>query len=196
MITPRTTSPAGLNLAYYNTVSNGGINTSIQGNGALAGADVLNNCVGYSQGRILEMMEQATGSPVTTNPVAFLNVDAENWYSVAQANGIATGSTPELYAVGVWYSASQNVGHVANIEQYSGGTWYISESHYYYPDTGGSWDYSTLDANLMPAFLGGDTSWALIGFIYPLRGITPTPTPTPMTFRKLPFIYYLKPWYL
>lgn len=186
-ITPRTTSPAGSGITYYNTVSAGGINTAIQGNGAISGADVLNNCVGYSQGRMLEMLDEITGLPVTINPFSAFNVDAENWYQTAVNNGFNVGTTPQIGAVGVWHSAAQAIGHVANIEAYNNGIWEISESHYYYPGGSGSWDYSYLQSNLLPAFIGSDPTWSLIGFIYPFGA-----QPVPMQFKKMPFIYYLR----
>lgn len=172
--TIRNTSPAGLYLPYYMTTGSGGLNTSIVGNGAIAGADVLNNCVGYSQGRMLEIYYQITAG-ATGNPFSIFNVDAENWYTVAQANGFRTGSAPQVGAVGVCSGLyqGQTIGHVFNIEQYANGRWEISESHYNYPNGNGSWDYSYLMSNGLPAFIGADSSWQMIGYIYPFDGLTP-----------------------
>lgn len=170
--TIRTTSPAGSYLPYYMTVAAGGVNTSIVGNGAVAGANVLQNCVGYSQGRLSELYNELNGT-TGQNPFTMFNVDAQNWLAVAQANNIRTGMTPQAGAVGVYYSAQQNLGHVCNLEQYANGRWEISESHYYYPNGNGSWDYSYLQPNMLPAFIGSDSSWQFLGFIYPFEGITP-----------------------
>lgn len=180
--TPRTVTPAGLYLPYYMTVASGGYNTSITGNGAITGANVLNNCVGYSQGRMLEMYNEMYGS-TTSNPFSMFNANAEDWYQIAINNGFSVGTVPQLGAVGVYYSALQNVGHVVNVEAYNNGVWEISEGHYYYPNNLGSWDYSYLDANYRPAFMGGDTSFTVYGFIYPFRD---TPTPTPTRRKKMP----------
>lgn len=189
--TIRTSSPAGSGSPFYNTVASGGYNTSIVGNGAIAGANVLNNCVGYSQGRMMEMYDQAV-SPITSaaaNIFSMFNANAEDWYNIAVANGFNVGQTPTYGAVGVWYSAAQNVGHVANVEDYQNGIWEISESHYNYPGGAGSWDYSYLqnNADYLPAFIGADSTWALIGFIYPFNAVPPTP-PVPGRQTKL------KPW--
>ena len=177
--TVRTTSPAGFNLPYYNTIGSGGMNTSIQGNTAVSGADVLNNCVGYSQGRMLEMYAELNSlTPPFSNLFSMFNVDAENWLTVAINNGFMTGSAPQEGAVGVYYASGQNIGHVCNIEKWDSvnNRWDITEGHYYYPTPpgNGSWDYSYLQSNNIPAFIGSDPDWQLLGFIYPF-GYTPTP---------------------
>ena len=183
----RTYSPAGENLPYYNTIASGGWNSSIQGNGAISGADVLNNCVGYSQGRLIEIHNQLyPNSQITSaagNIYSIFNANAEDWYNIAVNNGYSVGNIPAYGAVGVWYSASQQVGHVANVENYANGRWEISEGHYNYPGGQGSWDYSYLQNNTdyLPAFIGADPSWVLIGFIYPFSVPFPPPGPTPPT---------------
>lgn len=150
-----------------------GYNQAIQGNGALYGADVLNNCVGYSVGRCAAITEELNPGTITSaasNPYnVFAAYNAQDWYQVAVNNGFNVGQQPAVGAVGVWYSAQQNVGHVANIEDYVNGVFEISESHYNYPGGNGSWDYSYLQAGpqYLPAFIGNDTTWSLIGFIYP-----------------------------
>lgn len=183
----RTESPAGENLPYYNTIASGGWNSSVQGNGAIAGANVLNNCVGYAQGRLIEIHNQLFQNDqitsAATNIYSIFNANAEDWYQIAQNNNINVGNTPNLGAVGVWYSAAQNVGHVAILENYVNGRWEISESHYNYPGGNGSWDYSYLQNNsdYLPAFIGSDTTWSLIGFIYPFDIPFPPPGPIPPT---------------
>ncbi len=179
VFTPRTTSPAGLYLPYYMKTGTytGALNDAILGNGAITGANVLNNCVGYSVGRCAEVyniLNDTTANP--TNPFnIFATHNAEEWYAIAQANNIPTGMTPQIGAVGVYYAQQQDVGHVCNIEAIVNGVWEISESHYYHPNPpgNGSWDYSYLQANLIPAFIGTDPDWQLIGFIYPYGTIPP-----------------------
>lgn len=172
--TIRNTSPAGLYLPYYMRTASGGLNTSIAGNGAIAGADVLNNCVGYSQGRMLEIYYQITAG-AASNPFSMFNVDAENWYTVAQANGFQVGQTPKAGAVGVCAGSYQGetIGHTFNVERFYNNRWEISESHYNYPNGQGSWDYSYLMANGLPAFIGAGSSWQMIGYIYPFDNIMP-----------------------
>lgn len=191
--TIRNTSPAGSGSPFYNTVASGGFNTSIVGNGAVSGANVLNNCVGYSQGRMMEMYSEAV-SPITSaseNIFSMFNANAEDWYNIAVANGFPVGQVPTYGAVGVWYNGA-GIGHVANVEDYQNGVWEISEGHYNYGGAYGSWDYSYLQNNsdYLPAFIGVDYSWYLIGFIYPFNALPPTPPtpPTPSRRRKL------KPW--
>lgn len=178
--TIRNTSPAGSFLPYYMKTGTypGALNDAILGNGAIAGANVLNNCVGFSLGRCCEILNELNGTQANpTNPFnIFAPYNAEDWYSVAQSNNIPTGMTPQAGAVGVYYSAAQDVGHVCNLEQYVNGRWEISESHYYYDgdqNLYGSWDYSYLQSNLLPAFIGADSTWQFLGFIYPFEGLTP-----------------------
>lgn len=199
----RSSSPAGENLPYYNTVNSGGFNTSIVGNGAVAGANVLNNCVGYAQGRLIEIHNELYPNNQITNAAGniygIFNANAEDWFNIAVANGYNVGNVPQYAAVGVWYSAVQNIGHVAIVEDYVNDIWHISESHYNYPGGNGSWDYSTLQANsnYLPAFIGGDTTWSLIGFIYPFTVAYPPPgaippTPEKPELKKKKIFMYLK----
>lgn len=175
VFTPINTNPAGSYDPCWMTTGAGGLNTAIVGNGAIAGANVLNNCVGWSQGCMLKHYCQINDivTPVT-NPFSMFNGDAETWLTIAQNNNFPTGQTPQIGAVGVYYAQQQNVGHVCNIEAYVNGVWEISESHYYYPGGQGSWDYSYLQVNLLPAFIGADPDWQLIGFIYPYGTIPST----------------------
>ena len=171
---PINTNPAGSYDPCWMTTGAGGLNTAIVGNGAIAGANVLNNCVGWSQGCMLRHYCQINdiATPVT-NPFSMFNGDAETWLTIAQSNNFPTGMTPQRGAVGVYYAPQQNIGHVCNIEAIVNGIWEISESHYYYPGGQGSWDYSYLQANLIPAFIGADPDWQLLGFIYPYGTIPP-----------------------
>lgn len=171
--TVRSTSPAGLYLPYYMTTASGGVNSAIQGNGAIAGANVLYNCVGYSQGRMAEIYNEINGTS-GQNPFTMFNQDAQNWLAIAQNNNIPTGMTPEVGAVGVYYDGG-TLGHVCNLERYVNGVWEISESHYYYDgnqNVNGSWDYSYLIGD-KPRFIAYDPSWLFLGYIYPFSGLTP-----------------------
>lgn len=192
MITPRTTSPAGLYLPYYmkQGTYTGALNSAILGNGAITGANVLNNCVGYSQGRMAEMYCEDKGLQ-PQNPFTLFAMDAQDWFTAALNAGYSTGQVPRLAAVGVYASRSDpTLGHVCNVEQYANNHWEITEGHYYYPGGNGSWDYSYLNnTNLKPAFIENDNDWYLIGFIYPFD-VTPGPTPGP----PLRPMNKLKPW--
>ena len=182
----RNYSPENENLPYYNNSNANGINTAINGNSpdgqGVTGANVLNNCVGYSQGRMIEMLYELTPS-TTGNPFSMFNANAEDWITVANNNGFNTGSTPDYGAIGVWTNGS--IGHVANVETYQDNTWWISEGHWNYGGSYGSWDFSYLHSSpeYLPDFLATDTSWHLLGFIYPF-----STTPTPPTPPQPPFI--------
>lgn len=189
----RTQSPAGSYSPFYmkQGTYTGALNSAILGNGAITGANVLNNCVGYSQGRMAEQYCEDQGITTSTNPFTLFNMDAQNWLTAAINAGYQTGLIPRLAAVGVYQSRSDpSLGHVCNVEQYVNGRWEISESHYYYPGGNGSWDYSYLNNNnLKPAFIENDNDWYLLGFIYPFN-VTPGPTPGP----PLRPMNKLKPW--
>ena len=208
----RTFQPIG-NMPCYTSI-HGGItpawNSCILGNyqntwtQGQPGANVLHNCTGYAQGRMIEVYNEINGNPITsygTNIFSALNGNAETWYSAAQGAGLPTGSTPRAGCVGVWYNPITNIGHVAFFERYLNGQWEISEGHAYYDgnthgNTWGSWDYSYIQANGLPAFIGADTNWQTLGYIY-LPGITPDPGgdippgPAPGT-KKMPLFMYLK----
>lgn len=179
----RTQTPAGSYSPFYmkQGTYTGALNSAILGNGAITGANVLNNCVGYSQGRMAEQYCEDQGiSP--QNPFTLFNMDAQNWFTAAINAGYQTGQVPKLGAVGVYASRSNpDRGHVCNVEQYANGRWEITEGHYFHPDPPGhgSWDYSYLNnVNYKPEFIQNNNDWYLIGFIYPFN-VTPGPTPGP-----------------
>lgn len=123
-------------------------NTSIYGRPTQTGADVLCNCVGYSQGRMLQIyMELHPGyDPAALQSHLFdmFNVDAGDWITVAQNNNFQVLTQPEEGTVLVTPS------HCAVVERYDQGSgWLISESgydtlppfnlHYSLYESGGSW---------------------------------------------------------
>lgn len=132
--TPRTTSPAGTFNACWMTNLYGGSwnnnwNTSIYGSPVINGADVLANCVGYAQGRSIEIWMHFTGdNPVSagnTHPFTMFNVDAGDWVQVAQQYGFTVDQNPSLGAIVV------TPNHVAICEEkVNDDLWYVSESGY------------------------------------------------------------------
>ena len=123
-------------------------NTSIYGSPAQIGANVLCNCVGYSQGRALQIyMETHPGynpAALGTHLFAAFNVDAGDWLTVAANQGLQILDHPEEATILVTPS------HVANVERYDDGTgWLVSESgydtlppfnlHYSLYQSGGQW---------------------------------------------------------
>ena len=133
--TPRLTAPSksDKNFIHY---SKGGYNTCIMIDKNTG--SVLPNCVGYAQGRLLEIM--GAKAPNWKLPAC----NAEDWFEQAQKNGLKTGITPKLGAVVVWkagqlHNNADGAGHVAVVEEiknngdivvsqsaYGGSKWYLS----------------------------------------------------------------------
>ena len=125
--TPRLTAPSksDKNFIHY---SKGGYNTCIMIDKNTG--SVLPNCVGYAQGRLLEIL--GAKAPNWKLPAC----NAEDWIDVARKNGFKTGKTPKLGAVIVWskgkkHNESDGCGHVAVVEKiYDNNDIGISESAY------------------------------------------------------------------
>ena len=111
--TPRLTEPAADNKNYIH-YTHGGYNTAIvidKDTGS-----VLPNCVGYAQGRLLELI----GKNKVDWKLPACN--AEDWFDAAKANGMKVGQTAKLGAVIVWYAGSTHnsldgTGHIAVVEE-------------------------------------------------------------------------------
>ena len=102
-------------------------NTCIYGSPMQTGANVLSNCVGYSQGRMLRIyMEDQGFDPVTagSNPFSMFNGDAGTWLTIAANNGFDIVYEPQAGSVLVTPS------HCAVVEKYDNGLWWVSESGY------------------------------------------------------------------
>ena len=124
---PRFTAPAENDKNFISYRKNG-YNTCIvieQNTGS-----VLPNCVGYAQGRLLELMGQ---NKVNWNLPA---CNAEDWFDTAHKNGFEVGQTPKLGAVIVWragstHNSSDGAGHVAVVEEIKdNGDIVVSQSAY------------------------------------------------------------------
>lgn len=99
---------------FYIHYQKGGYNTCIIINSATG--YVLPNCVGYAQGRLLEILGKKA---VNWNLPA---CNAEDWMETAKKNGFETGMMPQLGAVAVWsagqtHNSKDGAGHVAVVEQ-------------------------------------------------------------------------------
>ena len=125
--TPRLTAPSksDKNFIHY---SKGGYNTCIMIDKSTG--SVLPNCVGYAQGRLLEIL----GKKVVNWKLPACN--AEDWLETAQKNGFKTGMTPKLGAIAVFragttHNGSDGAGHVAVVEEIkSNGDIVVSQSAY------------------------------------------------------------------
>ena len=143
-------------------------NTCIYGSPTQVGADVLCNCTGYAQGRMLQIyMELNPGyDPAALQDHAFsmFNVDAENWLTVAQNNGFTILTQPAEGTVLVTGNPGITTGHVAVVERYDPDDgWLISESgydtlppfnlHYSLYESGGQWYSSYASDPLVRGFI-------------------------------------------
>ena len=125
--TPRLTAPSksDKNFIHY---SKGGYNTCIMIDKSTG--SVLPNCVGYAQGRLLEIL----GKKAVNWKLPACN--AEDWFETAQKNGFKTGMTPKLGAIAVFragttHNGSDGAGHVAVVEEIkSNGDIVVSQSAY------------------------------------------------------------------
>ena len=108
----RTTAPSMTDKHFIN-YGKGGYNTCITIN--QQSGYVLPNCVGYAQGRLLELRGE---NKINWKLPA---CNAEDWYDKAKANGLQVGNTPKLGAVVVWragntHNSADGAGHVAIVE--------------------------------------------------------------------------------
>lgn len=148
-------------------------NTSIYGSPQQTGANVLCNCVGWSQGRMLQIYMQLNPgynpASLGTHLFAGFNVDAGEWLTVAQNSGFQILDHPEEGTVLVTSS------HVANVERYDDGQgWLVSESGY---DTLPPWNlhYSIYESgNRWYSSYASDP--LIIGF-FKIPGAGPGPMP-------------------
>lgn len=203
--------PSGRGEAAYTTnggPSTGGTvtanswNTCIMGSPVVSGANVLANCVGYAQGRMLTIYREITGynpAQTLTHPFVTLNTDpvagADGWIPRAQAAGLTVQAEPRAGSVLVSDT------HVAVVESFDSTTnqWMISESGY----GGPAYSFS-------PSIYKSGSKW-YTNFAYPrpqeiygfilIPNVQPGPEPPgpdpPGPGPKFPegnFIYYLKNW--
>lgn len=165
----RTTKPESGN-KFYNTKSNGGYSTCIQGSPTDKGCNVLANCVGYACGRFNEI--------IGSMKYPSLNCNAENFIERAKGTyGLEVVDYPVVGGIMVWQkgatlSGNDGAGHVAIVEQYlDKNTIYTSESGY-----GGSafWNSKRTNSN---------GRWG-IGSGYTFRGCIVNPSIGKETYKE------------
>lgn len=166
----RTKKPEAGN-KFYNTKSNGGYSTCIQGKPTDKGCNVLANCVGYACGRFNEIIGEMK--------YPSLNCNAENFIERAKNTyGLEVGQEPKVGAIMCWQhgtlSGSDGAGHVAIVEKVISDTEvYTSESSY-----GGKAFFNATRKKGTGKW--GISNYTFRGFIYnPAIKPEPTPTPTP-----------------
>lgn len=113
----------------YGASWSGAWNTCIYGSPTQTGANVLSNCTGYAQGRMLEIWLEAhpdyDPAETHTHPFATLNGDA-NYSWLQRAEGLGFQVVQEPQAGSVFVTGS----HVGVVEKFEDGIWWISESGY------------------------------------------------------------------
>lgn len=123
-----TGNPAGTYKPEFMRTASGGWNTSIQGSPTQTGADVLNNCVGWVQGRALQIYLDVADCYDPPNGHLFdcFNCDPINFLNAAKQRGFEIVSNPVPGSILVTDS------HVAIVEWKDSEGWLISESGYNY----------------------------------------------------------------
>lgn len=128
----RTTTPK--NNKYYITRGSGGLNGAIEGKPTQKGANVLDNCVGFCNGRFAESQNDPDLKEIYKAFKYQLVCDAEDFIESAKRQGLKISKTPVEGGIMVWQKGStlsphDGAGHVAFVEAvYDDGTILTSES--------------------------------------------------------------------
>lgn len=152
----RTTAPSRSDKRFIN-YNKGGYNTCIPINQQTG--YVLPNCVGYAQGRLLELRGE---NKINWKLPA---CNAEDWYDKAKANGLQVGNTPKLGAVVVWragntHNSADGAGHVAVVEEIkANGDIVVSQSAY------GGHEFYLSTLTKMSGYTYSENR-PLVGFVY------------------------------
>lgn len=122
---PRTECPKPDNV-WYCRKGHGGESPCIAGKPEKWQGSVLANCVGYTFGRVAEVLGHFIKIGFTYGGKPY---SAHNWYSAK--DGLPRGQKPKLGAVACWVKNDGKSGHVCNVEKlYDDGGWQSSESAY------------------------------------------------------------------
>lgn len=128
----RTSTPK--NSKYYITRGSGGLNGAIEGKPTQKGANVLDNCVGFANGRFNESINDPELKGIVKAFKYQLVCDAEDFIESAKRQGLKISRTPVEGGIMVWQKGStlsphDGAGHVAFVEAvYDDGTILTSES--------------------------------------------------------------------
>ena len=122
------------NNKYYIRKVTGGLNGAVAGDPTQPYANVLDNCVGYANGRYNESINDPDLKGVVKPFKYQLTCNAENFIESAKRQGLKISSTPIEGGIMVWQkgrtlSDNDGAGHVAFVERvYDDGTILTSES--------------------------------------------------------------------
>lgn len=162
---PRTECPSSDNV-WYCRKGHGGDSPCIAGKPEKWPGSVLANCVGYTFGRVAEVLDGfiKIGYSYGEKPYS-----AHKWYGAK--DGLERGKTPRLGAVACWVKTDGKSGHVCNVEKiYEDGSWQSSESAY----NGAAWKTRKYNKN------SARSGFKFQGFIYlPAEIIEYDPSPDP-----------------
>ena len=129
---------------YYIRTVTGGLNGAVAGNPTQPYANVLDNCVGYANGRFNEVWNDPDLQGIVKPFNVQLTCNAENFIESAKRQGLKISSTPVVGGIMVWQKGASlsdrdGAGHVAVVERvYDDGTILTSESGW------ASWAFKTV----------------------------------------------------
>lgn len=132
------------NNKYYIRKVTGGLNGAVAGDPTQPYANVLDNCVGYANGRFNEVWNDPNLEGIVKPFHVQLVCNAENFIESAKRQGLKISSTPVVGGIMVWQKGStlgggDGAGHVAVVERvYDDGTILTSESGW------ASWAFKTV----------------------------------------------------
>lgn len=132
------------NNKYYIRTVTGGLNGAVAGEPTQRYANVLDNCVGYANGRFNEIWNDPDLKGIVKAFHVQLTCNAENFIESAKRQGLKISSTPVVGGIMVWQkggtlSGNDGAGHVAVVERvYDDGTILTSESGW------ASWAFKTV----------------------------------------------------
>lgn len=122
---PRTECPQPGN-KWYTRKGYGGESPCIAGKPEKWRGSVLSNCVGYTFGRVAEVLGKFIKIGYTYGGKPY---SAQNWFDAK--DGLPRGKTPKIGAVACWKKNDGKSGHVCNCEEvYDDLSWQSSESAY------------------------------------------------------------------
>ena len=175
---------------FYNTRSNGGYSTCIQGSPVQSGRNIYSNCVGHACSRFNEVYALLTGYNGMKYPS--LNCNAENFIERAKNTyGLQVVSYPVLGGIMVWQkgatlSGNDGAGHVEFVEDiYDANNIYTSASGY--GNSNPFWNSKRSNSNGRWGMASGYTfrgcivNPAIGDVHYVAPQPSPSPAPTPST---------------
>lgn len=208
--TERTSSPAGtFNPCYmtnlYGASWTGHWNTCIYGDyhgSPVVGADVLANCTGYAQGRVLEIYNECmeyNPAQTGTHPFTGLNGNAREWYPLAPSLGLSVSTDPAPGAIICWTEGTDPdsvFGHVGVVERVEDQNTIITTESGYGAIAGQEWISQTriLSGGNWLGNLATMGGYTFQGFILNPASPGPPVPPTPTPGKSKSKIIYQRNW--